>query len=101
VGGVQKIESAISAVDPVSGLGAGAVQMGRALLADPNYCIKNGIFTPSSSSGSIEQEPLNVCDQSNRCIVGATMALQPLNCAKYCTCEASGVGCISANKLDF
>jgi hypothetical protein len=75
--------------------------MGRALLADPNYCIKNGIYTPSNSSSSIEAEPLNVCDQSNRCIVGATMALQPLNCDKYCTFGVSGAGCMKANKLDF
>ncbi len=93
VGGVQKIETALSAVDVECGIGAGAVQMGRAMLADPDYCIKNGIYTPNSDSNSDSSSstssnarcsgPLNVCDQSNRCIVGSTMALQPLQCVKY------------------
>jgi 2,4-dienoyl-CoA reductase-like NADH-dependent reductase (Old Yellow Enzyme family) len=77
---------------PVRLSGFGAVQMGRALLADPDWCIKMGIHTPEAAkeddgcptrSTSVRNAPLRVCDSSNRCIVGSTMALQPLRCAKY------------------
>jgi 2,4-dienoyl-CoA reductase-like NADH-dependent reductase (Old Yellow Enzyme family) len=57
--------------------GFGAVQMGRALLADADWCAKHGLV-----KGMVGEE-LQVCDRMNECIVGATMALQPLRCVKF------------------
>jgi hypothetical protein len=40
----------------------------------------------SAQSHSVEflaTQPLQICDNSNRCIVDATMALKPLMCLKY------------------
>jgi 2,4-dienoyl-CoA reductase-like NADH-dependent reductase (Old Yellow Enzyme family)/nucleoside-diphosphate-sugar epimerase len=34
------------------------------------------------TSTSVVNEPMKLCDNSNRCIVGATMALEPLRCSK-------------------
>ena len=51
--------------------------MGRALLADADWCVKHGIVR-----GEVGGE-LRVCDKMNECIVGATMALQPLRCSKF------------------
>jgi 2,4-dienoyl-CoA reductase-like NADH-dependent reductase (Old Yellow Enzyme family) len=74
VGGVQDVGVAemCTATD-----GFGAVQMGRALLADADWCVKHGIVR-----GEVGGE-LRVCDKMNECIVGATMALQPLRCSKF------------------
>ncbi len=121
---MQETVTALDAVDPISGLGASAVQMGRSLLADPDFCLKTGIArssnTGSKSSNSSRRVAVgncdaisrrldmdagtdadigtgtctandyndgvvNVCDRSNRCIIGATMALTPLRCMKYQT----------------
>ena len=92
------------------GYGCAAVQLGRVLLADPDFCIKVGIFTPPSicraspnarssdaaagdnnhgkeggtdSAVLARSRSVNLCDRSNRCIVGSTMALTPLRCVKY------------------
>ena len=119
---MQETVTALEAVDPLSGLGASAVQMGRSLLSDPDFCLKTGIArssnTGSKSSNSSRRVAVgncdsisrrldmdagtdadmgtctaidyndgavNVCDRSNRCIIGATMALTPLRCMKYQT----------------
>ncbi len=72
------------------GYGFAAVQMGRMLLADPSYCLKVGIAKPLSLMMQEKEErvliaksDVNCCDNSNRCIVDATMALKPLTCSKY------------------
>jgi 2,4-dienoyl-CoA reductase-like NADH-dependent reductase (Old Yellow Enzyme family) len=76
VGGVQdlSVAEACAGVD-----GFGAVQMGRALLADADWCIKQGLAKGECQSSG----ELRTCDRMNECIVGATMALQPLRCAKF------------------
>ena len=74
VGGVQEVEVAQACVG-VDGFGA--VQMGRALLADVDWCVKQGVVQGEACG------ELRVCDRMNECIVGATMALQPLRCAKF------------------
>jgi 2,4-dienoyl-CoA reductase-like NADH-dependent reductase (Old Yellow Enzyme family) len=73
VGGVQELAVAEACVQ-VDGFGA--VQMGRALLADADWCVKNELAA-GEASGDI-----HMCDKANQCIVGPTMALQPLRCAK-------------------
>lgn len=78
IGGVQDVQSAENAVAKD---GFAAVQLGRVLLADPDWCIKIGAYVPNS--GSCIKTPLQICDRSNQCIVGATMALTPLKCTKY------------------
>jgi hypothetical protein len=94
VGGVQDLSSAERAVALD---GFGAVQLGRVLLADPDWCIKQRVHLQDDSvnkptradgcatigSSSVSSVPLRVCDRSNDCIVGATMALTPLRCHKY------------------
>jgi 2,4-dienoyl-CoA reductase-like NADH-dependent reductase (Old Yellow Enzyme family)/nucleoside-diphosphate-sugar epimerase len=70
------------------GYGFGAVQMGRTLLADPNYCLKTGIAQSSivkneKDTVAYAQQAINCCDNSNSCIVDSTMALKPLKCTKY------------------
>ena len=74
VGGVQDFNVAewCAQVD-----GFGAVQMGRALLSDADWCVKQGL-AKGESSGEVHK-----CDMMNECIVGATMALQPLRCVKF------------------
>jgi 2,4-dienoyl-CoA reductase-like NADH-dependent reductase (Old Yellow Enzyme family) len=79
IGGVQDTATAESAI-AVDGFSA--VQLGRVLLADPDWCIKVGVAKDTSGK-NICNSSLNICDKSNDCIVGATMALQPLRCAKY------------------
>jgi 2,4-dienoyl-CoA reductase-like NADH-dependent reductase (Old Yellow Enzyme family) len=74
VGGVQDF----SVAETCAGVdGFGAVQMGRALLADADWCTKQGLAKGESSG------ELRACDRMNECIVGATMALQSLRCAKF------------------
>jgi 2,4-dienoyl-CoA reductase-like NADH-dependent reductase (Old Yellow Enzyme family) len=116
------------------GYGFAAVQMGRVLLADPNFCVKTGIAVEPRSPGSgvlglgeaagvgdspapataaappvqipapvpvpvpvpvpavvpVDRHGLSLkgaevlsCDNSNRCIVDATMALKPLRCHRH------------------
>jgi 2,4-dienoyl-CoA reductase-like NADH-dependent reductase (Old Yellow Enzyme family)/nucleoside-diphosphate-sugar epimerase len=73
------------------GYGFAAVQMGRMLLADPNYCLKVGIAGSSRDMNhhqvghSYACQSLNICNNSNACIVGATMALKPLRCTEFHT----------------
>ena len=74
VGGVQDVGVAEACVR-IDGFGA--VQMGRALLADADWCVKNGLAA-GEASGEVR-----VCDKMNECIVGATMALRPLRCVKF------------------
>jgi 2,4-dienoyl-CoA reductase-like NADH-dependent reductase (Old Yellow Enzyme family) len=74
VGGVQDFGVAESCIE-VDGFGA--VQMGRALLADADWCVKQGLVQGKACG------ELRVCDRMNECIVGATMALQPLRCVKF------------------
>jgi hypothetical protein len=92
VGGVQSLRTVLEAVDPQRGSGFGAVQMGRVLLADPDFCVKVGLssadklLTDSASSltsSSVVNQSVNICDNSNRCIVESTMAMKPLSCKKY------------------
>ena len=88
VGGVHELKTAESAVKNNGFL---CVQLGRALLADPDWCIKVGAYKPDQEvKGSSKincypsaRKPLNICDNSNKCIVGATMALEPLKCSTH------------------
>ena len=51
--------------------------LGRALLADVDWCVRQGV---------VQGEPfgeLRVCDRMNECIVEATMALRPLRFVKF------------------
>ena len=80
VGGVQSV---VTAENAIAVDGFGAIMVGRVLLADPDWCIKVGIVNPSATQSNVLLTPLQVCDQSNQCIVGATMALKPLRCTKY------------------
>lgn len=82
IGGVQDIETAEDAVSIDEFC---TVQLGRVLLADPDWCIKYGISKGVGNSTVRCGDEIRVCDRSNECIVGATMALQPLRCAKYCS----------------
>lgn len=91
--------TALAAVDPNTGLGVGAVQMGRSLLADSDYCRKAGILSPQTWDNNVNvgsdyseidtTSTIYECDRSNRCIVGATMALEPLRCTKH---ACAGIG---------
>ncbi len=74
VGGIQQLGVAESCIK-IDGFGA--VQMGRALLADADWCVKQGL-AKGESSGEVR-----ACDRMNECIVGATMALRPLRCEKF------------------
>ena len=78
IGGVQDISSADAAISVDH---FGFVQLGRVLLADPDWCIKNNIHKRKNNDACLSE--LQVCDKSNDCIVGATMALVPLRCQKY------------------
>lgn len=113
VGGVHEFKTADCAVRYDGFL---CVQLGRVLLADPDWCIKVGAFRTNSDCDqqqitddnaveschvaiekkcsefpvsaashlrAISRKPLNICDNSNKCIVGATMALEPLRCSKH------------------
>jgi 2,4-dienoyl-CoA reductase-like NADH-dependent reductase (Old Yellow Enzyme family) len=73
VGGIQELRVAEACV---RNDGFGAVQMGRALLADADWCVKYGL-AEGECSGEVR-----VCDRTNACIVGATMALRPLRCVR-------------------
>lgn len=87
VGGQNKQSCKQTAEETVlnsTGYGFAAVQMGRMLLADPNFCVKAGIFGNTSTDTSpLAALPINECDNGNGCIVDATMALKPLRCSKH------------------
>jgi len=110
VGGVHDVCTAENALG-VDGFGT--LMLGRVLLADPDWCIKVGgvsstfmgqwrrrgpgkinvgvsdgkeLGDSSAKDKSVCLEglgPLQECDMSNQCIVGATMALTPLRCTKH------------------
>lgn len=100
VGGVHELSTADCAVRHDGFL---CVQLGRVLLADPDWCIKVGAFNVEkfnkaqeaamageNISGNktvllkdVSNVALKVCDNSNKCIIGSTMALEPLRCTKH------------------
>ena len=67
----------------IGGYGFGALQLGRALLADEKYCLKVGIATVANDDKDYAGEKVNCCDNSNACIIDATMAMKPLYCKNY------------------
>jgi 2,4-dienoyl-CoA reductase-like NADH-dependent reductase (Old Yellow Enzyme family)/nucleoside-diphosphate-sugar epimerase len=75
VGGVHDLTTA---EDAICLSGFGAVQLGRVLLADPDWCIKVGVHKSQKV-----HDHVRACDNSNECIVGSTMALTPLRCVKH------------------
>ncbi len=86
IGGIHGLATAEAAINA----GFCAVQLGRVLLADPDWCIKMGIATQQCGTGrgtgtgtDVSKVPVRQCDKSNDCIVGATMALEPLRCTKH------------------
>jgi hypothetical protein len=83
---IGKNDDALSAIETnfgirIGGYGFGAVQLGRALLADEKYCLKVGVA--KDASHDLAMKAVNCCDNSNSCIVDATMAMKPLYCKNY------------------
>jgi 2,4-dienoyl-CoA reductase-like NADH-dependent reductase (Old Yellow Enzyme family) len=71
---IGKNDDALSAMETkfgirIGGHGFGALQLGRALLADEKYCLKVGIA--KDASNDLAMKAVNCCDNSNSCIVDA------------------------------
>jgi 2,4-dienoyl-CoA reductase-like NADH-dependent reductase (Old Yellow Enzyme family)/nucleoside-diphosphate-sugar epimerase len=66
---------------PIRSIASGpSIKSAKAAEADECNSLRNQGKTDDEE---IRRKPIRVCDNSNECIVGATMALQPLKCSKY------------------